>query len=502
MLRLQGVGFWFDGAEPLFSGLDLDLTSGVFGLVGPNGAGKSTLLRLLAGELAPSVGERTGPPYEDIAWCGQRVDAPSADVWALASGYDRMALRWQKRFDLEPSQLERWSCSSPGERRRWQLAAALYREPEVLLIDELSNHIDAQSRAQVEHALRGFRGIAVLVSHDRALLDALCQDVLWLEAGQLQRYPGGYAAAAEARSREQAARLAQREQLRATRAQLSKRVQQEREVAKQAARGISASTRIKGPKDSDARGALRKGLAERAASTLSSRVSASASQLERVTHELEQSRTHKQHGRSVFVDHARSPKPRLISLTAPMIERGGRTLIEEPSLVVERQSRIWLRGPNGSGKSTLIAELMSAAKLPKHRVLFVAQDVDQQSAVESVHAVRALESSERARVFELVAALGTNPEQLLRTACPSPGEAQKLQIAQGLARGVWLVVLDEPTNHLDLPSVERLESALTAYPGALLLATHDSRFAEATCNEVWTLGGPRLEQASLPRGNE
>ncbi|MCA9646619.1 MAG: ABC-F family ATP-binding cassette domain-containing protein, partial [Myxococcales bacterium] len=459
-----------------------------------------TLLRLLGGQLAPSVGVRQGPAPADVALCGQRVDAPGGDVEAFAAVYDRGALRWLQRLGLEPEQLTRWASLSPGERRRWQLAAALHRDPALLLIDELSNHIDAESRWAIESALRGYRGTVVMVSHDRELLDELCCAVLWLEGGSLREYPGGYTKAAELRAAERSALQAQRHELRSAQHKLKGRVQREREVAQQAARGISARTRMKGPKDNDARGALRKGLAERAAATLSSRVSSSGTQLERVSEELDRLRVEKERGRALFVDYEASPKARLVSLVVPHIARGERVIAEDVSLVVERESRVWLSGPNGSGKSTLIQELLVACCLPRERVLYVAQDLDEAAAMDSAEAVRALPAAERGRVFELVAALGTNPEQLIRTARPSPGEAQKLQIALGLSRGVWLVILDEPTNHLDLPSIERLEAALVGYPGALLLATHDARFARATCVECWELGGARIGRSTLPRG--
>ncbi|MEZ4370117.1 MAG: ATP-binding cassette domain-containing protein [Polyangiaceae bacterium] len=501
MLRLKNVGFGFAGGELLFGGVDLELSSGIWGVVGPNGAGKSTLIRLLAGQLAPSVGVRQGPALSDVALCGQAVDAPGEDVGAFAGAYDRAALRWQRRLALEPEQLERWTSLSPGERRRWQLAAALHREPALLLIDELSNHIDAASREVMEQALRGYRGILVLVSHDRELLDSLCDGVLWLEAGTLRQYPGGYTRAAELRAAERSEKLSQREDLRAAQHRLKVRLQREREIAQQSARGISARARMKGPRDNDARGALRKGLAERAAATLSSRVSSSSAHLDRVSQELEGARVEKQRGRSVFVDYEVSPKARLASLVLPRLVRGARNLADEVSLVLDRDSRVWLKGPNGSGKSSLIGELLEACALPANRILYVAQDVDEAAALASVEVVRGLSAAERGRVYELVAALGTDPEQLIRTTRPSPGEAQKLQIATGLSRGVWLVVLDEPTNHLDLPSVERLESALVAYPGALVLATHDAHFGYATCHEAWKLGGQRIVRETLPRGS-
>lgn len=110
-----------------------------------------------------------------------------------------------------------------------------------------------------------------------------------------------------------------------------------------------------------------------------------------------------------------------------------------------------------------------------------------------MRAARELAPESRGRLLGLVAALGVEPDALLGSPRPSPGEARKLALAEGLARRVWLLVLDEPTNHLDLPSIERLEQALGAYPGAIVLVTHDEPFAASLTTTPLELRGGRIE---------
>ncbi len=96
-------------------------------------------------------------------------------------------------------------------------------------------------------------------------------------------------------------------------------------------------------------------------------------------------------------------------------------------------------------------------------------------------------------MLSVVAALGCDPARLLASGALSPGEARKLHLALGMGRHAWALLLDEPTNHLDLPSVERLEAALAAYPGALLLVTHDDGLAARCTTRTWFLQGGRVE---------
>jgi ATPase subunit of ABC transporter with duplicated ATPase domains len=168
-------------------------------------------------------------------------------------------------------------------------------------------------------------------------------------------------------------------------------------------------------------------------------------------------------------------------------------------LWVGREARVRIEGPNGAGKTTLLHALLEHAHVPAERVLYLPQDVSAHEAREALDTVRALPPDERGRVLSLVAALGVDPERLLASRQPSPGEARKLLIARGLGQHAWALVLDEPTNHLDLPSVERLEAALRDYPGALLLVTHDAAFGRACTHEVWRVEGGQVTSGPAPQ---
>src|SRR5512133_2452361 len=192
-IRLERLSFAHADAVPILADADLVLPAGWTALVGENGAGKTTLLRLVAGELAPTEGRvRLDPPGAPVALCAQRVDAPGDDVAALAAREDGEARRLRATLALEPGALARWDTLSPGERRRWQIGGALAREPDVLLLDEPTNHADAAAREVLVAALRRYRGVGVLVSHDRALLDALARRTLRLHRGEARLFAASY----------------------------------------------------------------------------------------------------------------------------------------------------------------------------------------------------------------------------------------------------------------------------------------------------------------------
>nr|MCH9685287.1 ATP-binding cassette domain-containing protein [Deltaproteobacteria bacterium] len=164
------------------------------------------------------------------------------------------------------------------------------------------------------------------------------------------------------------------------------------------------------------------------------------------------------------------------------------------ALSLQPGTRAWIRGPNGAGKTTLLRALAAASTLPPERMFHLPQVLTPQRGQHLMEQLRRAPPEDRGRTLQRVAALGVDPGPLLRSAAPSAGELRKLALAHGLAQPTWVLLMDEPTHHLDLPSVERLEAALAEYPGALVLVSHDQRFATACTDERWTLGDGELSR--------
>ena len=487
-LSLVRVAFAYTDDVPLFSEVDLRLGPGWTGVVGANGAGKTTLLRLLAGELEPEAGQlRRAPSGLRALLCEQTVEVLRDEIRAFATATDGVARRFAGLLELDPSELARWPTLSPGERKRWQIGAALSADPALLLLDEPTNHLDAAARGLLVAALEQFRGIGVVVSHDRALLEELTRATLRIHRRTVTTSTGSYEAARaswEAMERDEQRRWSR---LRGQQRKLEQRVSDRRRERARAEARMRTSKRIKSPKDSDARLRFKAKRRRSAEVSLGREIHVVHHRIERVRDELDQLHFEKGRGRSLFVDYRPAPKPRLAELRADVLLAGAVPVLRGVDVWVDRDSRIRVAGVNGAGKTTLLRALVERAGIPSDRLLYLPQELEPGEGVRLLAALRALEEEERGRVLGVVAALGVDPERLLRSRGPSPGETRKLALAWGLGRQVWLLALDEPTNHLDLPSIERLEACLEAYPGALLVVTHDDHLAARTTRSVWAL---------------
>ena len=498
-ISMREVAFAHGGGVALFEGVSLVLRPGWSGLVGPNGAGKTTLLRLVAGEIAPDHGGvQVEPSGATVVLCPQLVDEMGAAVTRLGERDDALACRLRGLLRLEPDEPGRWPTLSPGERKRWQIGAALADEPDVLLLDEPSNHLDAEGRQWLLAALSLHRGVGVVVSHDRELLDALTDTTLRVQKGSVHVYGGSYSEASARWQEERARQVEQYQRLQGERRQAERRLDDARRRREGAERNLSTGRRMKGPHDSDARGIMAQFRVEQAEKNIGRLVGVRRAEAERARERAAAAAVGDELSvRSLFVGYEQAPRPWLLRHDADELRVGDRRLATGTRLRLGRSDRVRLEGPNGAGKTTLLRAMWASSDLPPERVLYLPQDSSRAEDAAVLASVRTLPAAVRGRTLSLVAALGVDPERLLASPTPSPGEARKLRLAAALGRHAWLLLLDEPTNHLDLPSIEALEQALRAYPGALLLVTHDDTFGRIASTR-WSLSGGHLEVRSTP----
>ena len=266
-VRLSGLSFSYIDSVSTLDDVTLTLATGWTGVVGPNGAGKTTLLRLIAGDLEPSAGHvNLDPPRGVIRACAQTVEAMTPEIAAFARATDGVARRIHGELRLDARSLARWPTLSPGERKRWQVGAALGAEPAVLMLDEPTDHLDVEARDLLIAGLERFRGVGIIVSHDRALLDRITSYTVRVHDGAARIWRGGYSDAKCAWEAEERERYAEYERLKHQRENLARRLADKRRLAMSAEAEANAGTRkrMKFRGDHDATSMFAKGKARMA----------------------------------------------------------------------------------------------------------------------------------------------------------------------------------------------------------------------------------------------
>lgn len=491
----RDVGFVYDGApSPVLQSINGGFPAGWTGVVGANGSGKTTLLQLAVGTRVPTSGQVRSVPRG--LYCAQRTDTPPPRFEALLDAVDPHACTLRGQLGLGATWAGQWEVLSHGERKRAQIATALWRDPGVLAIDEPTNHLDGEACHLLLEALRGFSGVGLIVSHDRELLDALCSQCFFLDAGHGVMRPGGYTEgiAQQTLEREHARAefaVASKERKRLQREEVRRRDEAARSKRRLSKRGLAV-------RDSDARAKIDRarlsGKDARAGQTLR-QMHTRVERARRVESSIEVTR---EAALGIWVPGERSRRDVLWSRRAGRLPIGdGRRQIVHPDLLLRPQDRIAFTGPNGTGKTTLLRHLIETLDLEDSRVVYVPQEISADDSARLLEAVKRSSREELGRVMTVVSRLGSDPRRVLDSRQSSPGETRKLLLALGIARTPHLIAMDEPTNHLDLPSIECLEEALRDCPCSLLLISHDERFLESLVQRRW--GFESTGETTIPR---
>src|SRR3954447_2141045 len=527
----------------LFSDLDLVVAPGdVVGLVGANGAGKSTLLRLLAGLAAPESGSIVSAPADaTIGYLSQEPDrVPAESVHgfllrrtgvaaaehAMNTAADALSRHDPGADDSYAHALERWlalggadieeriaqvaadlrldvdlalpmTILSGGQAARAGLAALLLSRYDVFLLDEPTNDLDLEGLDILERFVSGLRSGVVLVSHDREFLTRTVTQVVEIDRAQqeVKVYGGGYESYLAERERARRHTREAYEEYADTRGSLEARARTQRAWME---KGVKNARRKATDNDKIGRNFRTEATEKQAAK---------ARQTERLIERLDVvEEPRKEWDLRMTIATAPRAGAVVASLRGAVVRRGDFTL-GPLHLQVDWADRVAMTGANGAGKSTLLALLLGRLTPDEGAAAMgpgvVVGEVDQARAMFDrdttlLDAFReAVPDLLPADVRTLLAKFGLGADQVMRLSTTlSPGERTRAALALLQARGVNLLVLDEPTNHLDLPAIEQLEQALDAFPGTVLLVTHDRRMLEAvTTTRRWLVRDGRVAES-------
>lgn len=523
-ITLSRVGWSTPDGRPILSGLDLQFHRERTGLVGRNGVGKSTLLRLVAGVLTPTTGSIS--INGSIAMLRQTVQ-PGPDEWIVDLFGARAGLAlldkadageatldeigdadWTLRERIDDALAEvglRLAAETPlaalsgGQRTRAALAGAVFAGPDILLLDEPTNNLDREGRDAVRDLLRNWRGGAVVVSHDRELLEEM-DAIVELTAQGAARYGGGWSAYRARKDIEQAAAEADL-------AGAEKRIDDARRQAQAATE--KQDRRDAGGRRKAGHGDMPKivigGLKRRAEETRA----AAARLADRQRSEAETA-ARLARDRIEVIDPLSAGLPSTglpASRTVLELDRvtagyaKSAPVIRDFSLTITGPERIAIVGPNGSGKSTLLALIAGAlepwsgtVRTPVPLAIFD-QNVSLLDPARSI-ADNFLARNSEATNNQCRAALArfrfrsTAADRIVGMLSGGQMLRAGLACVLGVAQPPSLLILDEPGNHLDLDSLTAIETGLAAYDGALLVVSHDPTFLEAIGIERTIALGP------------
>ena len=474
------------------------------GMIGRNGAGKSTLMKVIAGMLEPDDGSVDMPKDARLGYIAQEAPAGQESPLdtVLAADLERAALLAEAETAADPhrigeiherlnmidahsaparaakiliglgfdeaAQQQPMDSFSGGWRMRVALAALLFSQPEVLLLDEPSNHLDLEATLWLENFLTSYQATILVISHERDLLNNVVDHILHLQHGTTTLYPGGYDAFEKQRAERQAQLASSREK------QIAQREKLESYVSRWGAKAHSAKQ-------------------------AQSRVKA-LSRMQPIAEAIDD---------PSLSFHFPSPaelKPPLITLDDASVGYGDNIILSGLNMRLDPDDRTALLGRNGNGKTTL-ARLLASQLEPKQGAInksgkltvgyFTQYQVEELDTSDTPleHMTRLMKDAKPGAVRAQLGRFGFSGDKAtIKVGKLSGGERARLALAMITRDAPHLLILDEPTNHLDVDAREALVHALNEYSGAVILVSHDRHMLELTADRLVMVDSGKAEE--------
>ena len=495
MLTIQGLTVRLGGRDIIDRASAAIPPRGKVGLIGRNGAGKSTLVKAIIGEIEPDDGDIDMPRGMRLGYIAQEAPSGTSTPFdtVLAADAERLALLEESETCHDPDRLgdvherllaiDAYSAPSRaariliglgfdeemqgrpldsfsgGWKMRVALAALLFSAPDVLLLDEPSNHLDLEATLWLENFLKSYPGTLIVISHERDLLNNVVDHILHLQGGKLTLYPGSY----DSFERQRAERAAQLAAAKAS--QDAQRAKLQDYVARNSARASTA-------KQAQSRAKM-------------------LAKMQPITALIEDP--------SLAFDFPNPSelRPPLITLDLAAVGYAADTpILRRLNLRIDPDDRIALLGRNGNGKTTL-ARLLAAQLTPMEGAMtatgkmqigyFTQYQVEELAgdATPLEHMTRAMDGKTPAAVRAQLGRFGFSGNRATaQVGTLSGGERARLALALVTRDAPHLLILDEPTNHLDVDAREALVQALNTYTGAVILISHDRHMVELTADRL------------------
>lgn len=512
ILELRKIRKYF-GDKKILDGISLQVNAGEkIAFVGLNGSGKTTLFRIISREIPPDSGEiRINPDIrigyvpqiirfdekktlrevicdEDVLSIRDKLQKLELEISRLAEGsqrflevmdnYERLqtqflirdGYRYEIRLEtilnkmgFDPPNLDIPASSlSGGEKSRAQLAKALLKQPDILLLDEPDNHLDVNAIEWLEGFLANYRGAVLLVSHDRHLLDKVAQKTIEVEFGRIVEYKGNYSYYADQKKRAETIHHYEY-------------VIQQHEIAR--LQEAIETLKLWGVRGNNPKFARRARSMEKA--------------LERMD-TVEKPR--KKAKMQLTLDFHKRSGEMVIEAVGLSKSFNNRNIFSNISLSIRWGEHLGIVGPNGSGKTTLLNILLGLDKPDKGYVnlgsnLVISYFDQEQRGLNDENTIyneleQNTELTKEETMYLLARLLFRGDKAFNKIDNLSGGERNRVMLAKLVHTKANLLVLDEPTNHLDIPSIEVLEEALSAFKGTVVLVSHDRRLLTKVAHRI------------------